>query len=52
MGDDPFGWKEVIGPEVPAPVDELASISTNATSQWCLNAIELLQLVANQIPSK
>jgi hypothetical protein len=51
MGDDPFGSKRVAGPEVPAPIDEIRNISTNATSQWCLNAIELLELVGDQVPA-
>lgn len=32
------------------PVFEIRNASTNTTAQWCLNAIELLELVGNQIP--
>ena len=32
------------------PVNEVKWVSTNNTAQWCLNAIELLQLVGDQIP--
>ena len=33
------------------PVYEVKGVSTNNTAQWCLNAIELLQLVGNEIPN-
>ena len=36
---------------VAEPIDEIRNVSTNGTAQWCLNAIELLQLVPNQIPA-
>ena len=32
------------------PLYEVRGVSTNNTAQWCLNAIELLQLVGNQLP--
>ena len=32
------------------PLYEVKGVSTNNTAQWCLNAIELLQLVGNQLP--
>ena len=32
------------------PVYEVRGASTNNTAQWCLNAIELLQLVGDQLP--
>ncbi|MGA3287012.1 MAG: DUF6250 domain-containing protein [Bacteroidota bacterium] len=32
------------------PVHEVRGASTNNTAQWCLNAIELLQLVGDQLP--
>ncbi|MES2461469.1 MAG: Tat pathway signal sequence domain protein, partial [Armatimonadota bacterium] len=35
---------------VPVAVDEAAHVSTNDTAQWCLNAIQLLALVGDQIP--
>ncbi len=37
-------------PEILAPVYEVNGVSTNKTAQWCLNAIELLELVGDQIP--
>ena len=32
------------------PIYEIKGVSTNNTAQWCLNAIELLQMVGNQLP--
>lgn len=32
------------------PLYEVRGVSTNNTAQWCLNAIELLQLVGDQLP--
>ena len=43
---------EVNGPDVPEPVDEISFVSTNDTSQWSLNAIELLQLVGDALPKE
>ena len=37
-------------PELLSPVYEVQGVSTNNTAQWCLNAIELLELVGDQIP--
>jgi hypothetical protein len=47
-----FDSHVVDGPIVAEPVDEISNVSTNSTSQWCLNAIELLQLVPGQIPAR
>ena len=33
------------------PVYEVRGVSTNNTAQWCLNAIELLQMVGDQLPA-
>jgi hypothetical protein len=43
-------WKELSGPDVPEKVAEISSVSTNDTSQWCLNAILLLELVGDRVP--
>ena len=32
------------------PIYEVRGVSTNNTAQWCLNAIELLQMVGDQLP--
>jgi hypothetical protein len=47
---DPFNTHKVTGAVVPAPIDEISLISTNYTAQWCLNAIELLEMVGDRIP--
>ncbi|HUJ73005.1 MAG TPA: hypothetical protein VLZ30_12230 [Verrucomicrobiae bacterium] len=50
-GQPRFVWQRIDNSGVPAPVDEIRRISTNETSQWCLNAIELLELVGNYLPA-
>jgi hypothetical protein len=45
-----FDSHPVTGAGVAEAIDEINFVSTNSTSQWCLNAIELLQLVGDQIP--
>lgn len=47
-----FASQNVEGPEVLNPIDEVPRISTNDTAQWCLNAIELLEMVGDQMPEK
>lgn len=42
--------KLVNAPSLLRPVYEVAGVSTNNTAQWCLNAIELLQLIGDKIP--
>jgi hypothetical protein len=32
------------------PIDESPGVSTNNTAQWSLNAIEVLEMCANQMP--
>jgi hypothetical protein len=44
-----FDSHKVSGPAVPEVVDEIPNVSTNSTSQWCLNAIELLQMIGDQL---
>lgn len=38
------------GPAVIKPLYEIRNVSTNGTAQWCLNAIELLQLAGDAMP--
>ncbi len=38
------------GPAVIKPFYEIRNVSTNGTAQWCLNAIELLQLAGDAMP--
>jgi hypothetical protein len=45
-----FDKNLVEGAELLEPVYEVEGVSTNSTAQWCLNAIELLELVGDQIP--
>lgn len=40
------------GLDILAPTYEIQGVSTNNTAQWCLNAIELLELVADEIPDE
>ncbi len=42
--------RQVRGPAVPEPVEELPNVSTNHSSQWSLNLIELLDLAGEAIP--
>ena len=45
-----FDTHPLTGPLVLNPIDEAPRISTNETAQWCLNAIELLELAGDTIP--
>src|SRR5690606_18464752 len=40
------------GLDVLEPTYEVRGVSTNNTAQWCLNAIELLELVGDEIPNE
>ena len=50
FGGARFDPQPLTGPQVIKPLQEIRTISTNSTSQWCLNAIELLQMVGDQMP--
>ncbi|MDQ3812960.1 MAG: dienelactone hydrolase family protein [Armatimonadota bacterium] len=45
-----FVAQKIEGPDVPVSVDEVPNVSTNHTAQWCLNAIELLDMVGEHLP--
>ena len=45
-----FTSRRYSGPDVPVPIDENPDVSTNSTAQWCLNAIELLELIGEHLP--
>ncbi len=47
-----FTPQRIEGPDVLNPIEEVRSISTNDTAQRCLNAIELLELIGDQIPDE
>jgi hypothetical protein len=50
FGGARFDSKQLGGPEVVKPLAEIRNVSTNSTAQWCLNAIEILQMVGDQMP--
>ena len=45
-----FSAKLFDGIQTLQPVYEVKGVSTNNTAQWCLNAIELLQMVGSELP--
>jgi YetA-like protein len=45
----PYAPKTITPPEVLRPVEEVAA-DTNDTSQWSLNAIQVLELIGDQMP--
>ena len=45
-----FNMQKFNGIQSLQPVYEVKGVSTNNTAQWCLNAIELLQLVGDELP--
>lgn len=52
LGSGAFDPSPVAGSEVLDPIHEIPWISTNNTAQWCLNAIQLLELVGDSMPEK
>ena len=42
----------VAGAAALKPLVEVKNISTNNTAQWCLNAIQLLELVGDNLPEQ
>jgi hypothetical protein len=45
-----FDTQLLTGPEVIKPLNEIRNVSTNSTSQWCLNAIEILDMAGDKMP--
>ncbi|MGA2261662.1 MAG: hypothetical protein ABSH28_09525 [Acidobacteriota bacterium] len=45
-----FSSVKIASPDVPIAVDEVPGVSTNSTAQWCLNAIELMEMVGKYLP--
>ena len=45
-----FAPKRVEGSEVLNPIEENPRLETNGVVQWCLNAIELLELIGDSMP--
>ncbi len=52
QGLAPFASKHVNTPAVFRAMREIPNISTNSTAQWCLNAIELLELIGQSMPTE
>jgi hypothetical protein len=50
-GTGMFTPVDVATPEVLRPLEEVPFISTNTTAQWSLNAIELLEMIGDQMPA-
>lgn len=46
----PFDTKWVNTPTILRPMREIPNVSTNNTAQWCLNAIELLEMIGEYMP--
>lgn len=46
----PFDMVLFDGDATVEPIYEVSGVSTNNTAQWCLNAIELLELVGDDLP--
>ncbi len=41
--------RKVAGPQVLNDIEEIPGLSTNSTSQWCLNAMEILALCGDKV---
>ncbi len=52
MDDGPLKTDEVKGPDVLNPIVESPYVCTNGTAQGCLNAIEVLQMCADRLPTE
>lgn len=48
----PFATKQVNTPSILRPMREIPNVSTNNTAQWCLNAIELLEMIGEYMPTE
>jgi hypothetical protein len=49
---DQFTPRLVTGANALKPLEEVENISTNNTAQWCLNAIQLLEMVGDKLPEE
>jgi len=47
-----FETKTISGTDVLKTIEEAPGVSTNNTAQWCLNAIELLELAGDKMPEQ
>lgn len=49
---DQFVTMEISGNSAYKIIEEAPGISTNSTAQWCLNAIEVLEMAGDRLPEK
>lgn len=47
-----FDSRLVNGVSALKPLEEVPGVSTNNTAQWCLNAIQLLELIGDEMPEQ
>jgi hypothetical protein len=47
-----FNPRTISGANAVKPLQEVPNISTNSTAQWCLNAIQLLELIGDKMPQQ
>jgi hypothetical protein len=47
-----FNPRLISGANAVKPLQEVPNISTNSTAQWCLNAIQLLELIGDKMPQQ
>lgn len=47
-----FETIRITGPETLHPMEVSPWVSTNETAQWCLNTIQVLELIGDQIPER
>lgn len=50
--DNRFETRQISGPETLHPMEVSPWTSTNGTAQWCLNAIQVLELIGVQMPEE
>jgi hypothetical protein len=46
-----FPVRKIEGPDYPTVVEEVPGASTNNTAQWCLNAMEMLEMIGTELPA-
>lgn len=50
MTNATFTTRQLTVPNVFKPLEEISDISTNNAAQWCLNAIQILEMVGDKMP--
>ena len=46
-----FPTRKVEGADVLSPIEEIQGLSTNSVAQWCLNAIEVMEMCGDRAPA-